>query len=352
MKHNHWLLGCILLLGMFLFSGCSLLSGESQTGEIDPPQNVSEDELLQEVMSMGVEEENDTEVNLATMEITGYYLDENGYVAPLTFRVPQDQGTARTTLEYMVEDGPGEAFLPQGFRALLPKGTTVETNIVEGGLAVVDFSEPFTSYNVQDERKILEAVTWALTGFDSIDKVQIRVEGETLQEMPRNATPISEPLSRSMGINIERANGVDYGQSTPVTLYFQNQSADGQQYFVPVTRMIPRTDDIPAATIAELIKGPKNDQLHQVIQSDAQVLSVHKLLDDGLVSVNFGDGFLNPDQQASSESIQSVILSLTESTGMAKVEIMVNGVSEIKGTNEEVYAMPVLRPSHVNKVEL
>lgn len=351
MKRNKWLIALILIASISLISGCGSWEEQTQSPEIDPPQDI------QDVTEMAGESSLDAletagQIQTETMEITGYYLDDHGFVAPLTFRVPQDIGAARATLEHMVEGGPGETHLPEGFRALLPQGSTVSTNILEGGLAVVDFSEHFTSYNPQDERKILEAVTWALTEFDSINAVEIRVNGEPLYEMPRDATPLSEPLSRDMGINLERSYGVDYGQSTPVTLYFQSESPEGHSYLVPVTRMIPRTDDILEATIAELVNGPLHDQLDGVLESNVKVLAVQKLLDENLVSVHFNRNFLNADQQVSEASIQSVILSLTETAGLDQVEIMVEGVSELRGIDEQIVTMPVVKPSHVNRVEL
>lgn len=346
MRPNKWAFAIIMAAWItILFTGCSMLGEGTRTGEIDPPPGDTELKQPEDSSETSI-----TDPDGETMEITGYFEDPNGFVAPLTFRVPYEEGTAKATLEYMVEGGPGEALLPEGFRALIPQGTQITMNVMADKTAVVDFSENFTSYNPQDERKILEAVTWALTEFDSIDRVAVWVNGEPLEEMPANATPLDAPLTRAMGINLERVKGVDYGQSTPVTLFFQSSTLEGQSYFVPVTRMIARTDNVALAALNELIRGPLNDSLYSVISADAEVLEAEE--SEGVVTVNLDSAFLADGQKAAPESLQSVVLSLTETTGAEKVQIMVNGSTEVIGSDDQTYNTPVSRPARVNKIEL
>lgn len=345
MNRNKWLQMIIMAgLAVILLSGCSLWGDGDKTGEIDPPKDTEMQEAEENA------ETTDADANTEVMQVTGYFLDENGYVAPLSFEVPKDEGKARATLEYMVEGGPGEAFLPEGFRALIPQGTKIVMNITPEKTAIVDFSEEFASYNVQDERKIMEAITWTLTDFDTVDNVVFWLNGETLTEMPKDATPLDEPLSRKMGINLEVVNGVQYSRATPVTLYFQGESADGNGYLVPVTRMIPRTDNVAMAAMSELIKGPMDSDLASVIDPTAQVLRVEKMED--LINVNFDGALLDAEQKAAPEAIESVILSLTETTGINQVQIMVDGSAEVHSTDDQTYNAPVLKPTHVNKIRL
>jgi germination protein M len=337
------------ILAVFILGGCALWSDGTRTGEIDPPpQNGSKTNA-----NTDDAEEKPAMADLSgpTMEITGYFADPNGLVAPISMRVPFAEGTAAATLAYMVEGGPGEAMLPPGFRALIPKGTHVQLDITEDGTAVVDFSDEFASYNAQDERKILEAVTWALTEFERIDRVSLRLKGRPLTEMPVNGMPVAAALTRStIGINLERAKGADFGQSTPVTLYFQSSTDDGYAYFVPVTRLIPRTDNPALAAVHELIKGPMNRHLSGVITPAAEVLDLRK--QDDVLQINLNDAVLTEDLRTPQESIQSVILSLTETTGLAKVQILVNGSAEVWSTDEQLYDMPATQPAHLNKVGL
>jgi germination protein M len=134
-------------------------------------------------------------------------------------------------------------------------------------------------------------------------------------------------------------------------LYFQSQTADHQAYFVPVTRMIERTDDIALATMEQLIKGPNSlTKLAPVIVPDAAVLKMVKT--DDVISVHMNEKIFATDNKVPDESLQSVILSLTETTGASKVQILVNSHVEVNSTENVNYSTPVTRPEHVNQIEL
>lgn len=329
-------------LAAILVGGCSFWKSDQTSKEIDPPPpgaNEAEDPGLRTTS---------VDTRQATMRLTVYYEDPHGFVAPVTVSVPETNSVARAALEYMVEGGPGEALVPEGFRALLPKDTKVlGINVLEDGTAIIDFSDHFAHYNMQDERKIVEAVTWTLTQFDTIDRVMIWLEGQRLEEMPVDGLPLNTPLTRAMGINLERAAGVRLGSFTPVTLYFLGQLEDHSTYLVPVTRLIPRTDDVAEATLQQLIEGPMHASLSSVLLPTVQVLGIRA--EDHLIHVDFDQDLLNPDNRIADESMQAIVLSLTESTGARQVHVSVQGVAEVATFGGDDFSQPVERPTHINE---
>ncbi|MFB6363717.1 GerMN domain-containing protein [Paenibacillus elgii] len=346
MKQYKWIrwaaaVGMVVLLA----SGCSLPGKKEQSQQIDPPPAGADAIATSGKVSRTIAN---------PMQVTVYAKDEKGFVAPIAVQVEKTQGAARKALEYMVDGGPVQGRLPAGFTSLLPKGTEIKgINIVEDQkLAIVDFSKMFTDYNLQDERKIMEAVTWTLTGFPSVEKVQLRVEGKPLKEMPVGGTPLDEPLTRAVGINVEKPESVEYGQSTPVTLYFLNQNQENYSYYVPVTRLVPRTDNVAETVIRQLIAGPDQKKgLAAVMAPGAEMLKVDKT--DDLITVNFSDKMLGPDKKAPAEALKAVVLSLTENTNAAaKVQILVNGDAKVSATDNQSYAKPVSRPQTVNQLKL
>ncbi|PUA35703.1 stage II sporulation protein [Paenibacillus elgii] len=330
---------------VLLASGCSLPGKKEQSQQIDPPPAGADAMATSGKVSQTIAN---------PMQVTVYAKDEKGFVAPIAVQVEKSQGAARKALEYMVDGGPVQGRLPAGFTSLLPKGTEIKgINIVEDQkLAIVDFSKMFTDYNLQDERKIMEAVTWTLTGFPSVEKVQLRVEGKPLKEMPVGGTPLDESLTRAIGINVEKPESVEYGQSTPVTLYFLNQNQENYSYYVPVTRLVPRTNNVAEAVIRQLIAGPDQKKgLVAVMAPGAELLKVDKA--DDLITVNFSDKMLGPDKKAPAEALKAVVLSLTENTNTAaKVQILVNGDAKVSATDNQSYAKPVSRPQTVNQLKL
>jgi germination protein M len=348
MKQQHWIRSAAIAgVIALLTTGCSVL-GSGKKSEIDaPPKTGTEVDAQTTSAAVTIDMAADN-----SSQMTVYVKDAKGYVAPISLGLPKSQSVAKTTLEYMVDGGSITGLLPSGFQALLPKDTKVlGVNVTNDKRAVVDLSKEFLNYDQQNERKILEAITWTLTSFPTVEKVQIWVNGKELKEMPKGKTPLDMPLARTMGINIEKAEDAEFGQSTPVTLYFLNQNDQNYKYYVPVTRLVKRTDDVPKAVVDQLIKGPDAKKgLTGVLNATTEVKSVKQT--DGLVTVDFTNKLLGSDQKASGDALQSVILSLTENTGIKQVQIKVDGAVKITSTDNQNYSKPVARPAHVNPVKL
>jgi germination protein M len=351
MKPYKWIQwGAVTGAAVLLASGCSML-GLGQKTQIDPPPAGYDGTASASAKAVPASAA-PADVKDA-MPTTVYLKDENGFIAPVTLALPKSQSVAAQALQYMVDGGPVGGLLPEGFSAPLPKGVKLSVD-VKDKLATVDFSQEFVDYNPQDERKILEAITWTLTGFPAIQQVQLKVQGKLLKEMPQDGTPLDEPLSRAMGINIEKGEGVDYGRSTPVTLYFLNKTNPDYQYYVPVTRLVERTDNIAKAVIDQLIRGPGEAESRGLISALPPSLELKSdvKIDGDVATVNFSDQLLGEDKKAPAEALQSVVLSLTENTGASKVQIEVNGETKVTSTDSQSYSKPVTRPDHLNPVKM
>jgi germination protein M len=316
-----------LLIGML--SGCQVWDGSSDP--IDPPQSMGKmKNAVTDAKVTGPKAISDV------TEQTLYFKDKNGYVAPVTIQTPMSDSPAKAVLAGMVEG----AAIPHGFKALLPKGTEVlGMNIVKDEkLAVVDFSKPFLSYKKEDERKVLEAVTWALTSFPTITQVQIHVEGKALTEMPASGTPMDEPLTRKMGINVEQTIGVTTSQAMPVTLYYEAKRKKEESYLVPVTRLLPRTDQPLVEAMKQLAIQPNGIGLQPVLTPDMQTESVQ--MQNQVIKVSLKDQLLKQAADLDETTLKAVVLSLLDSSQATHVQVMVN--------HEATQDKPVGRMKQVN----
>ena len=353
MMRNKWIrrtaLTAVLVLPV-LVAGCGIWNKGSKG--IDPPQVELEDQQKDGAKStLGA-------VDVANMEgaenITVYLQDRNGYLAPVSLPavLGAEEEAGQRVLEMMVDNGTYANALPEDFRALIPQGTQVlgyehnpETHVVK-----VDFSESFADYNSQDERAIVESITWALTSLPDVQGVEIYHEGEKLAEMPAGGLPMDQVLTREMGINLELASGVNYTNSYPVTLYFSGLTYYDEQYYVPVTRLINRSDSTAHAAMEELIAGPLNKkELTAVIMPGVEVLSIEEK--DGVVTIDVEDSTYVSGQPAPSEMLEAVVLSLTENTSAQAVQIKVNGKTDVVDDRNQVYSKPVSKPLQVNAIK-
>jgi germination protein M len=336
----------ILAITVLLLAACGSDEEKEVANEIDPPQVDYVDSDTDTEVNANVDEE----VEMTWREL--YLFDKNGYVVPQTLQVPKTLEVAKQSLEYLVQGGPITNLLPNGFGAVLPEGTEVNGIDVNNGVATVDFSAEFSSYSAEQEMKILQAITWTLTQFESIQEVELQINGESLDAMPVNGTPINGTMSRNDGINYEFASGTDIVNSKPVTLYFLAHSNESY-YYVPVTRHVNFEKDNIVATVEELISGPMHyTPLLTDFRPDVSMLS-HPIYENGVLTLNFNEAVLGDEEgTAISEYVlQSLVLSLTELDGIEQIAVMVNGSTEVMMATGEMIAEPVSRPINVNKVK-
>ncbi|MGV3464052.1 MAG: GerMN domain-containing protein, partial [Heyndrickxia sp.] len=280
-----------------------------------------------------------------------YLIDKNGYVVAQTLPLPKNNSVAKQALEYLVKGGPIEELLPNGFKAVLPANTEVKGVDIKDGTAVVDFSNDFTKYKAEEEQKILQSITWTLTQFNTVKKVEVEVNGHKLTQMPVNGTAINpNGLTRKDGINVDASGVVDITNTHPLTVYYPSQNNAGEVYYVPVTKRISNTEnnDIKAI-VSTLAQGPKNSNLLTAFNSDVQLLSDPKV-DNGSVTLNFNEEIISSfeSKQISEEVLNPLVLSLTELPDIQKVSIEVNGSTKLVDEQGKSLSKPVTRPEKVN----
>ena len=344
-------LATIILASSVWLAGCGLF-GSEEKNQIDPPTDVSlvdDKSALEEASGKGKVVEGDVAKEETKVKTELYLIDKNGYVVPQTLELPKSEGVAKQAIEHLVKDGPVTDLLPNGFRAVLPADTQVSVKI-DKGVATVDFSKEFKNYQKEDELKILQAITWTLTQFDSVEKVELRLNGKELNEMPVNGTPISEGLSRTSGINIDTSDALDITNTKAVTVYYVG-GGEGDNYYVPVTRRVSEaSEDNITAAVTELVKGPSlSSKLLTEFVPDVALLD-KPTVKDGKVTLNFNESILGSfkEKKVSQSILNALVLSLTEQNGIKSVEVQVNGSTDLLNDEGKPLAEPVVRPAKVN----
>ncbi|OMD08231.1 hypothetical protein BSK66_31905 [Paenibacillus odorifer] len=364
---------CLLAVPLAL-SGCGLFGSESASIDAPPPE--VEAQMLQtegnNTLDSGVfgpvaQDDAQTAVKDSTKtakatdkttasgdRTTVYLEDGNGLLAPVSLNLPKskDSSTLKNSLMALVNKGEYASSLPEGFQGILPAGTEVQSITVDkSNLAVVEFNSEFNNYDAADERKILEAITWTLTGQDDIKGVQFWVDGKKLTEMPLQGTPLDRPLSRTMGINLPK-QGPSLMNSSAVTVYFSTTSPDGIQYYVPVTRFVPAGQEQLTAAINELIAGPESGDGLEMVMTQGTSLDSVEAGQNGVVTVSLTDDMFADGKEVPAELLESVVLTVAQNTEDALVQIRLNGKQSITDTDNVDYSKPVSAPEFLNELPL
>lgn len=347
-KRLKWMIPGILSVSMIL-NGC-MFEGEQSLEEMDPPPEDVEmiDDLENTEDQTDEQGDRTSEPVSNTTERTLYLIDQNGFVVPQILQLPaaESKEVARQSLEYLVIGGPVSNLLPNGFQAVLPAGTEVNgLNLQEDGTLIVDVSEEFTNYRPEDELKILQAMTFTLTQFDSIERIKLRINGKDQEVMPVNGTPISEGFSRDHGINVFAGDVYDLLDSKAVTLYYPAQH-DNEYYYVPVTIPIQtKENDMYEAVVQALMDGPSAElPLLNVFRENVQ-LTEDPEFTDGILTLTFNESiFSQPENQVISDEVMtSLVLSLTELPGIEAVQVQVEGHEQVFQESGEELSEPVTR---------
>jgi germination protein M len=291
----------VLSIGMLTACG-----GSDQTVSIDPPQK--------EVSVLTTVDE------AKTVPTTLYLKDANGYVAPVSVRLPDNGSPAKAVLEAMTAGTPK----PAGFKGWIPAGTSVRgLNVVaDAKLAVVDFSKEFLSYPKKEERHLVEAITYALTSFPTIAQVQLRVEGKVIESMPASGLPVGTPLTREMGVNVSVQDGVLLSQTTSVTVYYAAKSEDAGRYLVPVTRMVPYTNQPLPVVMQQLAMQPALPGLAPVLDGTTQATTVQ--VQNKVVKLNVQSVDVKSQVKLSKQAMQAIVWSMLDNADAKQVQVMVN----------------------------
>ncbi|MGZ9585218.1 GerMN domain-containing protein [Paenibacillus marinisediminis] len=334
---------CIMALSM----GLAACGGNSA---IDAPPTDVETEMLRAVEdnSAGVSGTSLIHDQTADTNMTVYLKDRNGYLAPVSYKLEaQDsESLAKAGLDLLIEGNPNTATLPLGFSATLPKGTSVKHVTIdpEQKLAVVEFSGQFKQYSAEQERRILESVTWTLTSMKDVQQVQLWMDSQKLTEMPVGGIPLDSNLTRSLGINLEIADNVSYMNSMPVMVYFTSLTLDGKSYYIPVTRLVDPSDDLVKTALEQIIEGPQDKKAMSMVATEGTQIK-HAERNGDTVTVELSDNMFEKGDKIPSDLLKSVVLTLTELPDVSKVQITMNGMKDIIGTDDKDYSQPVTRPS-------
>ncbi|WP_156291219.1 GerMN domain-containing protein [Oceanobacillus salinisoli] len=354
MNKNVVLLTGAISLSLVL-SGC--FQGEqSLEEEMDPPQDAEAVDSLEEPSSGDTETLDEETVDEETEEATAemlprelYLIDKNGMVASQTLELPETNEVGKQLMEHLVKGGPVSSLLPNGFQAVLPEGTEIlGLDLKEDGTMVVDVSEEMKNYEPSEEVKILEAITFTLTQFDNVEKVQLWINGHPQEVMPVDGTPIGDGYSRSKGINVVQSDTVDLLNAQPVTMYYPAEHNENR-YYVPVTQYVESNDDadLYQAIVQSLIEGPGyNTNVIHVFNADTMLTSEPQM-EDGVLKLMFSETILKDPEQAviADEVMETLVRTLTEQEGVEAVDIKVENVDQLVSENGQTYDEPVTKDS-------
>lgn len=132
----------------------------------------------------------------------------------------------------------------------------------------------------------------------------------------------SKPDDQKAADKIKTASSIQ-PQLISITLYFSDDQAE---YLIPETRHVEKSDSIAKTALEELIKGPKESDLHATVPPETSVLGVD--IEKDTAYANFSKELVDKHWGGSTGelmTITSIVNTLTEFENIKKVQILVEG---------------------------
>ncbi|MDO9536164.1 MAG: GerMN domain-containing protein [Bacillota bacterium] len=345
-KFLKYLVLLICLVGSMLLVGCLSDFFPYVFQEKEEPRTVIPEEPEQGPADS--EEEKPPE---GVLYLKVYFLEGKGnYLIPVTAAIPWTDGVARAALQRLIEGPTPSQEMRYGLSSIMSPTTEIRGLTIRDGLAKVDFSVSFLSYDPGLERQVLNSVVFTLLQFPTVKDVQILVEGFAPELFP-GGTPGKGTFSRERGLNLEVAEGVtDFENTQPLTLYFCTVLGENDIFYVPVTRVISSDDDIIKASINELLKGPRpNSHLFSELPPGTALRNYS--FQDGMLVLDLTNDLLNYKGGLSGEKniLAQLMLTLTEIPDVEKVQLLIEG-RMIELTYGTSLLKPISRPLVINRL--
>lgn len=280
-------------------------------------------------------DKNDKEIELDTSNIeyiysnmldSIYLLDKNDYIA-LTSITTCDCDIidkSKDLLNGLIIDGAKSAIIPNGFRSIIPTGTSILDVKLDNKVLTVNFSKELLDISSEYEEAMIESIVYTLTSIEGIDKVSIQVEGKELTKLPHSKKNIPTSLDKSYGINkvydINNTKDID-----SITLYYVNSYNDNK-YYVPVTKYINNDSQDKIKVIIEQLSNSLTyeSNLMSYLSDSAKLLYYE--IDDKTIKLNFNNMILSDisSNNILEEVVYTIGYSINEVVDVDEVVFYVN----------------------------
>lgn len=289
-KRNHRnriqiLCGCILLFALL----CSACGGEEEpAGQVYQIYYVNNEE---------------------TKTVTREYASETEDTGKLLGELFAQLGKMPDKMEYKPP-------LASGFGLL---GYTLDN-----GQLTLNFDEHYKEMDITKEVLMRAAIVRTVTQIPEISYVSFTVQGELLADSTGTAIGT---MSKDTFID-NAGNEINAYEKVNLRLYFANE--DGTGLVEENRRNVVYSSNISLEklVVEKLVEGPASEGAYPIVDPKTKIISV--TTKDGVCYVNLGEDFLSQPYNASAEvTVYSITNSLVELSNVNKVQITINGETNI-----------------------
>ena len=210
------------------------------------------------------------------------------------------------------------------YETLLDKEISVVGHTLDNGLLTLDFDESY--HNLRGTREILvrASIVRTMTELPGVERIAFTVMGEQLMDASGAAVGVmaADTFIENAGNEINAYEKVD------LKLYFANETGDSLVEENRRNVVYNSNISLEKLVVEKLVQGPMTQGAYPTINPTTKIVSV--TVKDGTCYVNLSNEFLSqPYNVASDVTIYSITNSLVELSNVNRVQISVNGETNI-----------------------
>lgn len=194
---------------------------------------------------------------------------------------------------------------------------------VEEAVVLVNMDAHYKEMDPIREILTRAALVRTITQIPGIDYVSLKIDGEDLTDGEGNLVG-----TMNADLFIDNAGKeINAYEKVKLHLYFANKAGDG---LVEVNQTLVYNSNISLEklVVEQVIAGPSNGDSYPTVNPSTKLVSV--TVKDGVCYVNLDDTFLTQIYNVSADvTIYSIVNSLVELSNVNKVQISINGNSDI-----------------------
>lgn len=243
-----------------------------------------------------------------------FLIDNNNYVSKTTIAVSsiESEKLAKDLITSLIVDSKNKSKLPDGFKAIIPKGTKIQKVSINNKYLTISFDDNILKSN--NKEKMLECIIYTLTSINNIDYVKILVN-------EKENDFFDYKYSRSYGINKEY-NITSLKDLNDVTLYYVSKYND-VNYYIPVTKYFNSNEDKIKIIIDELSsKSSYQSNLMSYLNYDTKLINY--TMDNDDLYLYFNQSVLGENDKILEEVIYSISYSIKDSYPVSNIHFFVD----------------------------
>lgn len=239
-----------------------------------------------------------------------YLLDSNDFVSRVTvdFNTSNVYELIPIIFNIMTVGSDNSNTIRNGFKPCIPKNTKLLNFNLYDNILHLNLSKDFLNTNIENERKIIEAIIYTFTSFDNIDYLDIDIENNDFNCLPISKTEIPLLLDRSFKINkeinINNINKIDE------TVIFYMAKNNDYTYYIPVTKYTNNNDNDKIDIIIEELKSSTTINENLISYLNNNTLLINHEISDSYLLLNFNNQLLNIDNKLIEEVTYAINLSV------------------------------------------